>query len=214
MDSERLYLTASPALRAGPGYASDNPVVLTVTGIGTVSVPSGTLGVGDPGYADPRALLRVPVDPGAYMVMATRFSLPRVDRTRRTYNAAVSVILADRPESIRRPLPVPGGEAEPTDMDTVGVDGGVMAFLDWVAFQQLWERDEAALESFFLDDLAARSMPWDAPLPGRTENVVADQSGYGDGGYPVYGGFADDGGLVAVHVDFNNAALTTTRFRS
>lgn len=38
-------------------------------------------------------------------------------------------------------------------------------------------------------------------------------SGYSDGGNLVHGGFAADGRLVAVHIDFNNAALTPNRYQ-
>ncbi|MCX4821327.1 DUF4241 domain-containing protein [Streptomyces sp. NBC_01142] len=207
------YFAASPALRPGPGYAAGRPVTLTVHRIGNVSVPSGALGLGDPGYPAPDSLLKVPVDPGKYAVVVTRFDTARNNGTPWTVNATLSVVLADLPEQRRGPLPTDDPSAKPSEMDVVGVDGGVVAAIDWSAYALLCEQDEEQLESFFLDDMASRPTPWNAPLPGRTENVVADQSGYGDGGYPAYGGFADDGRLVAVHIDFSNAALTPDRYR-
>jgi hypothetical protein len=41
------------------------------------------------------------------------------------------------------------------------------------------------------------------PLPRTPDraNIVIAQSGWGDGVYPVIGGYDADGGLVAVHVD-------------
>lgn len=206
------YFATSPALRAGPGYADGKSVTLTVHSIGTVSVPSGRLGIGDPGYPDPDTLIQVPVTPGSYAVVVTRFDRTRLNGTPWTVNAALSVILADLPEQRRGPLPTSDPSATPSDMDIVSVDGGVVTFLDRAAYEQLCEWDEEQLESFFVDDMASRPMPWDHPLPGRPENVVGDQSGYGDGGYPVYGGFTATGQLVAVHVDFDNAGLTPNRF--
>ncbi|WP_405889791.1 DUF4241 domain-containing protein [Streptomyces sp. NBC_00133] len=207
------YFAASPALRAGPGYAAGQAVTLTVATIGTVSVPSGSLGIGDPGYANPDALLQVPVAAGTYPVRVTRFDRTRNNGMPWTCNATLSVVLADVPEQRRGPLPTADPSANPSEMDIVGVDGGEVAVLDWAAYHRLWEEDEERLESFFLDDVSGLPRPWDTLLPGRPENVVADQSGYGDGGYPVYGGFAADGRVVAVHVDFNNAALTPNRYR-
>jgi hypothetical protein len=41
------------------------------------------------------------------------------------------------------------------------------------------------------------------PLPLATEgtNIVISHSGWGDGFYPVVGGYDATGGLVAVHID-------------
>ncbi|QKW07499.1 DUF4241 domain-containing protein [Streptomyces sp. NA04227] len=213
------YFTASPALHTGEGHAAGRTVQLTVSELGKVSVPSGTLGMGDPGYADPDALLQVPVPPGEHPVLVTRFVRTRDDGTPWTCNAALSVIIAGHgngmpPEARRGPLPTSVPGADPDGCDVVGVDGGEVAVLDWTAFHDLWERDEEALETYFLDELSALSRPLDVPLLGRPENVITDSSGYGDGGYPVYGSFSAKGQLLAVHVDFNNAGLTASRFRS
>lgn len=221
------YLAGSPALRVGQGFAGGQAVTLTVTGIGTVSVPSGLLGLGDAGYVDPGAVLRVPVPPGAYPVLVTRFDRTRANGSPWTVNATLSVVLNDLPEQRRGPLPTTGPTAgpaaeptadpadpaaEPGGLDRVGVDGGVVAAFDWAAYEVLCAEDEEQFAEFFLTDMAARPTPWDHPLPGRPENLVADESGYGDGGYPVYGGFAADGRLTAVHVDFNTAASTPDRY--
>ena len=202
----------SPALRTSAGIVDGETVNLSVVPLGTVSVPSGVLGVGDPGHIDAGLLLRVPVAPGAYPVLVTRFDRTRRDGDPWTVSAALSVVLSELPEQRRGPLPTDTPRLDPEAMDTVGVDGGVVGFLDWAAYDLLCTEEEELMESFFFDEMAARPMPWDQPLPGRSENLVADQSGYGDGRYPVYAGFAADGRVVAVHVDFNNAALTSDRF--
>lgn len=80
-------------------------------------------------------------------------------RQRHTVNATLSVVLADLPEQRRGPLPTDDPSAKPSEMDVVGVDGGVVAAIDWSAYALLCEQGEEQLESLFLDDMASRPTP-------------------------------------------------------
>jgi hypothetical protein len=131
-----------------------------------------------------------------------------------------SLLLSDAPEVTRRILtPLSEGETPPAiaegEFIGFGVDAGTACFVDDEALAQGMPPEEDWLEGLFENDDPAS---WFArmddpdhirdgianillPLGSHGENLVLFHSGWGDGLYPVIGGYDQDGNLVAVHID-------------
>ncbi|MDO5098365.1 MAG: DUF4241 domain-containing protein [Corynebacterium sp.] len=103
----------------------------------------------------------------------------------------------------------------------VGVDAGIVAFVDRIAAESMKKHIEEN-DIDFVDTLTDHHQPdsWfsllenpdhyahsvaNIPLPFVTggENVVMSFSGWGDGFYPVLAGFSADGDLVSYHIDLH-----------
>jgi len=211
------------ALHCGPLSRNDQRWDLFVVDCGELCMPSGKLVVCDP-FADMRrngnASVRTPS--GRFPVRVTVADVsPKQDRSD-LREAYTTLVLRDEPESHRRGLallqagePIPLMNAD----EFIGfrVDSGTACFVDEAALQRgMPENESSWLSQLFENerpdswfkrmDSAAHLRPGLAniPLPLATDgsNLVLFHSGWGDGIYPVVGGYASDGTLVRVHVDF------------
>jgi hypothetical protein len=230
-------------------YVADPDVLqlwrLHVVDGGVLRVPSGRLGIADPGYdlrgrAGHSDLGEVQIPPGSHPVQVTQAAISRRDHgspVLDTRTAYVSVLLGAGAEVRRRKLAlVPRGEAPPPLEDDefigFGVDGGRACLVDAEAAQRSYPNVDAWFVRFHPETRAWWGDPpeedgdwFDAlygplgsqPQPGEEpravvnlalphapegENVVAVNSGWGDGYYAVVGGYDANGRLAVVHVDF------------
>lgn len=209
-DGERLTIDGTPA-------------ELFVVNCGDLNVPSGKLIACDP-FAFMMGAGRdpwVPIPPGRYPVQVTIADLsPNGDRSH-TREAYASLQLSSRPEVVRRNLCALRSGDEPAELGEgeywgFGVDAGTACFAD----QHSIERDMPEPTTWY-DDLFESGSPdsWFArmddpghirdglaniplPLGDGSTNIIIFHSGWGDGFYPVVGGYDDTDTLVAVHIDF------------
>ena len=203
------------ALHPGTVVVGGDPHEITVVDCGELSLPSGRLVAADPFVTLTRENDYYLVPSGRYPVRVT------LDTTmgREMY---VSLLLSSAPEVARAPLiPYrPNGEPyPPPDADDeygVPVDAGTVCFVDDEAVRQGMPEDELEwYESVFdtggdgcwFSEMDATT-PLGAglaniPLPLATDgaNIILCHSGWGDGFYPVIGGYDADKRLVAVHID-------------
>ena len=204
------------ALQMGQHIIGEEPHDLSVVDCGDLVLLSGRLVAADPFVTLERQNPYYAVPAGTYPVRVT------IDETleREMY---VSLILSSSPEVERRFLTPfkPGGEPYPPAEDDesfygVSVDAGTVCFVDDEAVQQHMPVDEATWGDDLFENDTAES--WfnlmDNPahiraglanilLPGATDgaNIIISHSGWGDGFYPVVGGYDAQGSLVAVHID-------------
>ncbi len=210
------------ALRPGNVSIGGDPHEIVVVDCGELSLPSGRLVAADPFVTMTRANDYYAVSPGRYPVHVT------VDETMRR-EMYVSLLLSDAPEVARAPLiPYrPDGEQYPApeadDEYGVPVDTGTVCFVDDEAVRRGMPEDETEWYESVFDtgkddswfsqmDAAAplRAGLANIPLPRATDgaNIILCHSGWGDGFYPVIGGFDAHERLVAVHIDLRlHAAL-------
>ncbi len=154
-----------------------------------------------PGMGAPSFLVTVPVPPGRHRVTATAFVHTYGDGRRRTFNASASLVVSEGDRASREILRTAdgGNSREPEEMHWVSVDSGTCGFADA-------RRLEAAMaderwDAFIDQELPRVPLPWVVDLPGGGD-LVAVESGLGDGGYPVFGDYDGHGDLLAVHVNF------------
>lgn len=203
------------ALRPGTVVLGGDSHEIAVVDCGELLLPSGRLVAADPFVTLTRENDYYPVPPGRYPVRVT------VDTTmgREMY---VSLLLSNTPEVVRAPLiPYrPNGEPyPPPDADDeygVPVDAGTVCFVDDEAVRRGMPEDETEWYGAVFD--TGEETSWfskmdaptplgaglaNLPLPLATDgaNIILCHSGWGDGFYPVIGGFDAAEKLVAVHID-------------
>jgi Protein of unknown function (DUF4241) len=210
-----LNTPAWRALQPGQHLIADEVHDIVVVDCGDLALSSGHLVAADPFVTLTSWNRYYLVPPGAYPVRVT------IDETieREMY---VSLILAPTSEIERRLLNPYGPDGEPYPEPEVGsfygiaVDAGTVCFVDGEAVQRGMPLDESSWsdelfenekdDSWFhlMDDPAhIRAGLANIPLPRASDeaNIVISHSGWGDGFYPVVGGYDADGNLVAVHID-------------
>ncbi|HEY1388898.1 MAG TPA: DUF4241 domain-containing protein [Ktedonobacterales bacterium] len=94
-------------------------------------------------------------------------------------------------------------------MDAYGVDSGFSSFMDEAAIEALLDHIEAEDDDDYLQGRLDRLGPvggpewFDLPLDETNgANILLFTSGWGDGVYPSYWGYAADDGLVCLLTDF------------
>ena len=206
--------------RAGPLTGGAAAASLMVRPMGTLRVPTGALTVVDPFAAmQPSGNGTIPVPPGRYPVTVTVADIDGDGSHLR--EAYFTVHLADR-EEVRRRLLVkryadtsPPEPPEPGGFYGVAVDAGTIAFLDeaelaGMAAPHGWFDtyfDSGASLSWFdamdsPDNVAPGAALLDLPNAPNGGNIAFVHTGWGDGVYPIIGGYDARDNLVAVHVDF------------
>lgn len=174
---------------------------------GELFLPSGRLAVCDP-FA---GMLRggnpfVSVPPGRHRVQVTLADVGgRGQHGSPLCAAYASLLLSSAPET-RRELLVPGfpvGSGTACFVDDEALVHGMPPAEDW--YLEVFENGRPG--SWFAgqeDPGQIREGIANLLLPlGRDgANLVLFPSGWGDGVYPVIGGYDSQGGLVAVHIDF------------
>lgn len=164
---------------------------LAAVDCGELVLPSGRLVACDPFVSLERGgnpFVRVPA--GRHRVVVTIADVSGREDASHLREAYATLRLPGGPELTRRVLtPLQEGEAaEPLGDDEYhgfGVDAGTACLVD----------DEATAHG--MPDPAEVDWHWDLG-----ENIVLIHSGWGDGYYPLVGGYDAAGGLVAVHIDF------------
>ena len=212
-DGARAWL----ALRPGPVVVDGEEHAITVIDCGKLAVPSGRLLVADPFASLARVSAWYPVEPGRYPVRLTWDATLR----RAMY---VSLVLASAPDVRRAPLIPrdPDGQKFPERAadDPYGViaDAGAVCLVDADALRRGMPRDEAAWRTVIFDPedgdggaswLNQLDLP--TPLPSgmasiplpleESTSVFLCYSGWGDGYYPILGGYDAADRLVAVHIN-------------
>lgn len=200
----------------------DTPYVLRVVDCGTLRAPHGRLVACDPFVTlerDGNAF--VPIPPGEYRVFVTVADVSGEGDGSHLREAYATVVLRDGEEATRRIItPLVDGVADPEMTEDgfysgIGVDSGTACFVDGGALQEgmppqsEWEQlfDDGSAESWFsrMDDPAhIREGLANIVLPNAKhgENIIIIHSGWGDGAYPVIGGYDEGGNLIRVHIDF------------
>ena len=218
MTGEKSEMSAWPyhrdrdwkALAEGDHAVNGHPYRLRVVDCGEIFLPSGRLAVCDP-FAGMRrggnSIIAVP--PGRHRVRVTL-----ADAGAHLCSAYASLLLSSVPEARREPLapsfPVDSGTA--CFVDDEALSYGMPPEEDW--YLELFETGRpGAWFASKEDPRHIREGIANLPLPlGRDgSNLVLFPSGWGDGVYPVIGGYDAEGGLVAVHVDFSVIPITEER---
>jgi hypothetical protein len=201
-----------------PGHAplvTGTPSALTVHDLGTVRVPSGTLGVADPFVALDQPIT-VQVPPGDYPVAVTVAEVSTPDDGPQLREAYLSVILSDAKTVTIDSIPGPDGPPEDGSIYGVAVDAEAVAFFDAAAVEASMPHDgDSWYDEVFntgrpgswfdiMDSetpLRTGSANIEMPLASAGENVVLARSGWGNGFYPVVQTRDAEGRLTGVHID-------------
>ena len=197
--------------------------VLSVIDCGFLLMPTGRLVA-----CDPFATLRKGNDlcsqipPGRYRVLVTLADVSDANDGSHVREAYATLMLDETAAEATRRIITPSREgACPPEMGDDGayygfpVDAGTACFVDQGAIDTLmpdgnWYEDlfdNGTPNSWFarMDDAShVRAGIANIPLPQATqgENIVVIHSGWGDGHYPVVGGYDVSDRLVRVHIDF------------
>ncbi len=199
--------------------------LLSTIDCGVLNLPSGQLVVSDP-FAGltkhDNQYIQLPA--GSYHVVVTLADVSEQKDGSHMREAYASLLLDEAATEVGRKIitPVKGDDKVPSELDDEGnyhgffVDAGTASFVDAQAVARLMPDEDAWNDELFdstEDDCWFKRM--DKPdhirdglanirLPNATqgENIILVHSGWGDGVYPVIGGYDKAGNLVRVHIDF------------
>jgi Protein of unknown function (DUF4241) len=194
--------------------------VTKVIDCGEVTVPSGRLIVFDPsslsGLQDPHQ--HYPIPTGTHSVKVTAVNISKLQYGQRVWcNAYASLIIRPQAEVFRRLLtPIQEGkpllpDPGPKKFYGVGVDAGMVCFLDERSIFTGLPSDKDKWFDYYIDDWVERMVETTntheivnviLPLARDRENMIIVGTAWGDGSYPVIGGFDSNGRLVSLHLDF------------
>ncbi len=209
------------ALREGKIQFGDTNHHFEVVDCGKLVLPSGRLVACDP-FADMARggnhYFQVP--PGSYPVRVTVIDVSEEGDGSHLREAYASLLLTDVPEVRRGALALLQEGDEPPVLEEgefigFGVDAGTACFVDDEALKtgmppeeewpQLFDSEDSSCWFARMDDpdhLREGLANVPLPLAKNGENLVLFHSGWGDGAYPVVGGYDAQGNLVAIHIDF------------
>ena len=214
------------ALRNGhrvPSGQDGELYVLSVVDCGELAMPTGQLVA-----CDPFAFMRktgnpcVTVPPGRYRVLVTLADVSGIGDGSHMREAYATLLLDESAEEVSRRIitPVSDGACPPEmteDGDYFGfpVDAGTACFADEGAlaggmpdgnwYEEIF--DNGSPDSWFArmddpDHIRAGLANIPLPLAKAGENIAIIHSGWGDGVYPIVGGYDASGRLIRVHIDF------------
>jgi Protein of unknown function (DUF4241) len=219
------------ALREGFAFeGNDFKGITTVTDAGILALPSGRLVIYDPAslkdrYSEPfyryakndekYYLIRS----GEYPVVLTQVKATLHGGRILLRNAYASIILQKNSSEITRKLLTPIIDGKPPLKDLpsgqfydANTEVSMLCVVDETLLLQGMPSigSQTELESWFdiyLEDwievtLASNQEFSYVELPKSCEKMLIVQTGWGDGGYPVIGGFDQNGQLIAIHIDF------------
>ncbi|SCG38048.1 DUF4241 domain-containing protein [Micromonospora coxensis] len=182
--------------------------VIKARGVGMVTLPSGQVVGCDPLIApDTAAPFTVTVEPGRYRLDAWVAAVHQSGSEPQDRTAALQLVISDQP-TMRWELALTNGQ-DPTELGADGffgypVDAGVGTLADAVAVGALahWEFDQ--VDEVFIP---AQVPPAPAAVDAITDeasgaNVIIVSSGWGDGIYPTFIGYAADGEVTSYVTDF------------
>lgn len=201
------------ALTPGASFESaDGPLHTRPVQAGELLLPSGRIIATDPCYLshlddEPPFLRTVP--PGRYPMW---LAMARLQREEPRFERVACASLQLRESSpIRWELALrPGERLADLALGQIyghGVDSGNACFVDAAALEGL---DAVARGTLYAEGVIGRyerddwrSRAVDVPIPGASSaNLIACSSGYGDGCYPSWRGFDEDGSVCALATDF------------
>lgn len=188
-------------------------------------MPTGQLVACDPfAFMEKTGNPAVAIPPGDYAVKVTLADVSDASDGSHLREAYASLLIDEAAEEVVRRIitPLPDGTAADPEIGEDGefhgfpVDAGTACFVDGGAleacmpdentwYEGLFENDKP--ESWFArmdDPTHIRDGLANIPLPSARngENIIIIHSGWGDGFYPVVGGFDASGRLVRIHIDF------------
>jgi len=213
------------ALRDGNHVGEENELyVLSLVDCGSLLVPTGRLVA-----CDPFACLQkgnnpdVLIPPGCYRVEVTLADVSGCGDGSHMREAYSTLILDEAAVEVKRRIITPMSDGSPCPSETTDegdyygfpVDAGTACFVDDGAvatampdnnwYEDLFENESPDCWFERMDDPRhIRAGIANIPLPlGKSgENIVIFHSGWGDGFYPVVGGYDASDRLIRVHIDF------------
>ncbi|XVV13822.1 DUF4241 domain-containing protein [Actinoplanes sp. CA-131856] len=182
--------------------------VMEARTLDAVILPTGRVVGCDPLLgADTAEPFTVTVPPGTYALRAWIALISPARGLPQTRTAALQLVISDRPAERWEMALIP--DQDPAELPDDGffgykVDAGAGALADEVAVRALrdWTYDDYE-DVFIADELP----PPPSALGGVTDestgaNVISVSTGWGDGVYPTYIGYAADGGITSFVTDF------------
>lgn len=206
--------------------AGEDKYLLSVVSCGELVMPSGRLAACDPFVSLQRNDMPfIDIKPGRYEVIVTLADVSKNADGSHMREAYATLMLDPAAKELRRRIITPTGTDTPCEPEIgddgtfagFGVDAGTACFADAAAIHDCMPHDEPAWNDDFFDNSSPQS--WfnrmddethiraglaniPLPLARNGENIVIFHSGWGDGFYPVIGGYDAAGKLVRVHIDF------------
>lgn len=199
------------------GSAAEKQHVCRTIRLGDLNLSSGRVFLTDPLYAPIRTPpLELSIDPGLYPV-----DLVVADTGTGGHRVALARLLLSEEPAASWEIACTVGEDPATlsgsTVFTFGVDSGVAAFLDGAAVDWINEEARGAQERF--DALMALTEKWEREGSAEAERLGLEyrcvllervgpggmamfSSGWGDGGYAGWVGYAEDGRPVSLVLDF------------
>ncbi len=200
-------------------------LLLSLIDCGTLSLASGRLVVSDP-FAGLRKKdnLFVQVPKGHYRVIVTLADVSDKKDGSHMREAYATLLLDEGAAEVRRKIitPVKGRKSIPEEIGEdetyfgFFVDTGTASFVDaqsvgtFMPDEETWYKklfENSRNDSWFKlmdnpDHIRAGLANIELPGAEQGENIILFHSGWGDGVYPVIGGYDGAGELVRVHIDF------------
>jgi Protein of unknown function (DUF4241) len=194
---------------------------------GTLQLPSGRLVIYDPSSLDNRYSYKIYpygknderyflLPSGQYQIKITQANITLSGGRTFLRNAYVSILLKkNRREVLRKILtPIIDGKAPlkqllPGEFYGVDVDAGMICLIDESMLLRGMPEDLTKWFEVYIEDWVNRVnenktefVAVSLPRLTKKEKMLIVQSGWGDGSYPVIGGFDQNGQMIAIHVDF------------
>ena len=212
------------ALKKKTVSTSDGDYVLSLIDCGVLKVPSGKLVCCDPFAAmrkSKNSYIQIPA--GKYKVVVTLADVSSEHDGSHYREAYASLILNENAdETIRRFFhPTDQGHSESKDLKDghfigFGVDAGTACFVDQESIEEGMPPEDVWYEGLFENEQEGcwfNLMDDEKNIRGGIANIVLPESkcennlilfhsGWGDGVYPIIGGYDKSDNLVAVHIDF------------
>lgn len=198
---ERLF-QAGTTVRAGGKEAK-----VDVVEVARLDLPTGRLVAVDPSYGgDVGPAFLVTVTPGSYPVSLARVRFAADPGHTRI--AAAKLLVRDEPVTRWQLALVPGEDPAklgPNEYYGYGVDGGLGSFLDASAAPSLCRLVGDGLDGPLMKALLPDDHPPGVSLrdPATGPNVIAFESGWGDGSYPTWIGYTAGGAVAQFVTDFD-----------
>lgn len=155
--------------------------------LGLLSVPSGTLVVGDAAFPE----VEIKIQKGDYKVIATIADVSEKQDGTHDRNAYLSLVFSDE-DPVRLVNAI--DESEEYDSYGIGIDSGTAGFGDSVEL----ENEEIDFDEYDIED-------GEFGIFKKNDDkayLIYARSGWGDGGYPVIKTVDKDGNLTGIHIDF------------
>jgi hypothetical protein len=191
---EALFVPGS-RLASGEGRVA---LITEPSHAGWLHLPTGSVIATDPFLLDDAVPFTITVAPGHYAVLIASMRWEGTDGEGET--PAVMVRILDKPTAGWEPALLPGQDARllgAGEFFGFGVDAGMGCFLDASGREELGRLVEELEDEYNEMDLLDSELR--APETGT--NLIAYQSGLGDGSYPVWIGRDADGEVTAFVAD-------------